>query len=64
MTSIKDDFDFDNIHRSDEELQKVRVGKLKPHNGQITLHEYDSHWPELSTREARRNHSVLGKKGG
>jgi len=60
MTSMKDD--FNNIPRSDEELQKVRVGELKPHNGQITLHEYDSHWPELFEREARRIHSVLGKK--
>lgn len=45
---------------SDEYLQKVTVGKLKPHNAPITLVEYDPHWPELFDREANRIRSILG----
>lgn len=48
--------------RSDEELQKVRVGKLKPHNNTITLVEYDPAWHKLFEREANRIRSVLGEK--
>lgn len=40
--------------RSDEELQKLTVGELKPHNAPITLVEYDPRWPELFEREAKR----------
>ncbi len=47
---------------SDEELQKVRVGELKPHNNTITLVEYDPAWPKLFEREANRIRSVLGEK--
>ena len=48
--------------RSDEELQKLTVGELKPHNAPITLVEYDPGWPELFEREANRIRSVLGSK--
>ncbi|MDD3641723.1 MAG: GrpB family protein [Atribacterota bacterium] len=48
--------------RSDENLQKVTVGDLKPHNAEITLVEYDSQWPELFRQEANRLISVLCKK--
>lgn len=48
--------------RSDEDLQKVRVGELKPHNNTITLVEYDPAWPKLFEREANRIRSVLGEK--
>lgn len=48
------------IPRSDEELQKNMVGKLKPHNAPITLVEYDPSWHELFEREANRIRSVLG----
>lgn len=47
---------------SDEELQKFRVGELKPHNAPITLVEYDPRWPELFDREADRVRSILGNK--
>jgi hypothetical protein len=33
------------IYRSDEELQKLTVGELKPHNAPITLVEYDLQKP-------------------
>jgi GrpB-like predicted nucleotidyltransferase (UPF0157 family) len=46
--------------RSDEDLQKSRVGELKPHNAPITLAEYDPGWPALFAREAGRIRSVLG----
>ncbi|HOA80817.1 GrpB family protein [Pseudoclostridium thermosuccinogenes] len=48
--------------RSDEELQKLTVGELKPHNAPITIVEYDPSWPELFEREANRIRSVLGSK--
>ncbi|MED4164890.1 GrpB family protein [Halalkalibacterium halodurans] len=48
--------------RTDEELQEVTVGELKPHNATITLSEYDPRWPELFDREAKRIRSVLGNK--
>lgn len=50
------------MSRSDEELQKFIVGELKPHNAQITLVEYDLHWPEAFTQEADRIRSILGDK--
>ncbi|HHW01006.1 MAG TPA: GrpB family protein [Clostridiaceae bacterium] len=50
------------IQRSDEELQKLTVGELKPHNAPITLVEYDPGWPDLFEREAERICSVLGSK--
>lgn len=48
--------------RSDEELQKLTVGELKPHNAPITIVEYDPSWPDLFEREANRIRSVLGTK--
>ncbi len=57
---IQDDNNF--TLRKDEELQKITVGELKPHNAPITLVEYDPRWPELYAREANRIRSVLGNK--
>lgn len=48
--------------QSDENLQKVRVGELKPHNATITLLEYDPLWPKLFDQEASRIRSVLGNQ--
>lgn len=48
--------------RNDERLQKVTVGEVKPHNGTITLLEYDDNWPKLFEREAERIRSILGNK--
>ena len=47
---------------NDDDLQKVTVGKLKPHNAAINLVEYDTHWPPLFEREAKRIISALGGK--
>jgi len=48
--------------RSDEELQKLTLGELKPINAPITIVEYDPSWPELFEREANRIRPVLGSK--
>jgi GrpB-like predicted nucleotidyltransferase (UPF0157 family) len=41
-------------------LEKVTVGKLKQHDAEIILHEYDANWPALFEREAKRICGVLG----
>nr|WP_227004161.1 GrpB family protein [Salicibibacter halophilus] len=48
--------------KADENLQRVTVGELTPHNATITLLEYDSNWPKLFEREADRVRSVLGNR--
>lgn len=40
----------------------MTIGKVKPHNGPITLLEYDHNWPKLFEREAERIRSILGNK--
>src|SRR5262249_22700421 len=45
---------------SDEDLQKLVVGELEPHNSEITLVDYDPGWPGLFAREAERIHAILG----
>ena len=45
---------------SDEDIQKARLGKVVPHNGPITLAEYDPGWPVLFAREASRIRAILG----
>ena len=46
---------------SDEELQRGRIGPVTPHNGPITIAEYDSAWPALFSREASRIRAALGR---
>ena len=60
MPSKQDQSNF--MSRGDEELQKFVVGELKHHNAQITLVEYDPHWPEAFTQEADRIRSILGDR--
>jgi GrpB-like predicted nucleotidyltransferase (UPF0157 family) len=45
---------------SDEDLAKVRIGPVTPHNAPITLAEYDPDWPVLFAREASRIRAALG----
>jgi GrpB-like predicted nucleotidyltransferase (UPF0157 family) len=45
--------------RSDEELAKVWVGQMQPHNAHITLVEYRPEWPSLFEKEADRVLHVL-----
>lgn len=45
---------------SDEDLRRITVGELRPHEAPITLVEYDPQWPRLFTREADRIRAVLG----
>lgn len=60
MPSIQDSNSFRS--RNDEELQKLTVGELQPHNAPITLVEYDPQWPKAFEREANRVRSILGDK--
>lgn len=43
-----------------EQLRKITVGELKPHDAPIVLVEYDPAWPEQFAREAQRTHAALG----
>jgi GrpB-like predicted nucleotidyltransferase (UPF0157 family) len=60
MSSTPDGPDPDLV--SDEELQRLTVGEVKPHNAPIVLLEYDPEWPRLFDREAERIRAVLGEK--
>jgi GrpB-like predicted nucleotidyltransferase (UPF0157 family) len=46
---------------ADEEVQRGRIGPVIPHNGPITIAEYDPAWPVLYSREASRIRSALGR---
>jgi GrpB-like predicted nucleotidyltransferase (UPF0157 family) len=46
---------------SDEELQRALIGPVTPHNGPITIAEYDPAWPVLYSREATRIRTALGR---
>jgi GrpB-like predicted nucleotidyltransferase (UPF0157 family) len=50
----------DDEERRDEELQRVTVWALEPHDAPITLAAYDPDWPRLFDREADRIRSALG----
>ena len=45
---------------SDEEVQRFRLDKVRPHNAPITLADYDPGWPVLFAREAARIRAALG----
>src|SRR6266571_672569 len=47
---------------TEEQLQRVTVGELKPHDAPITLVEYDHAWPENFAREAKRIKATLGNR--
>jgi GrpB-like predicted nucleotidyltransferase (UPF0157 family) len=44
---------------SDEDMQRVFIGPVTPHNAPIVLVEYDPQWPKLFAREACRIRAVL-----
>lgn len=60
MSSTVDEPDPDLI--GDEELRRLTVGELKPHDAPIVLVEYDPEWPRLFAREAGRIRAVLGER--
>jgi GrpB-like predicted nucleotidyltransferase (UPF0157 family) len=45
---------------SDASLKKVIIGELTPHNGPITIVDYDPEWPRLFSREDGRIRATLG----
>ena len=44
---------------SDEDLQRIRLDKVTPHNAPINLADYDPGWPALFAREAARIRAAL-----
>lgn len=44
---------------SDEDIQRVIIGPVRPHNAPIVLVEYDSRWPKLFARESSRIRAAL-----
>jgi GrpB-like predicted nucleotidyltransferase (UPF0157 family) len=44
---------------SDEDIARVIVGPVTPHNAPIVLVSYDSRWPKLFAREASRIRAAL-----
>jgi GrpB-like predicted nucleotidyltransferase (UPF0157 family) len=58
VSSVPDDSTLS----SDEDLQAMTVGELRPYNAPINLVEYDPRWPALYEREAERIRAVLGDR--
>jgi len=46
--------------RTDDELAELTVGELRPHDGTVTLVDYDPEWPAWFAREAARIRDALG----
>jgi len=46
--------------RTDEELAELTVGELRPHDGPVTLVDYDPAWPAWFAREAGRIRGAHG----
>lgn len=51
-----------NVIYTEEQLQAVHVGQLKPLNGPVQLVDYDPMWPRLFEREAQRIRAALGER--
>lgn len=51
-----------NVIYTEEQLQAVHVGELKPLIGSIQIVDYDAMWPRLFEREAERIRAVLGDR--
>lgn len=47
---------------TEEQLQAVHIGQLKPLNGPIQIVDYDAMWPGLFEREAERIRAALGER--
>jgi GrpB-like predicted nucleotidyltransferase (UPF0157 family) len=47
---------------TEEQLQAVTVGELKPFAGRIELADYDPEWPSLFEHEAERIRRILGER--
>lgn len=45
---------------TDEDLARVSVGDVRPHDGPVTLAAYDAAWPERYTALAREIRDALG----
>src|SRR4051794_15353366 len=47
---------------TDEELRRVTIGELRPHDDVVTLAEYDPGWPASFQRERERIGAALGPR--
>lgn len=47
---------------SDDELQRALIGPVTPHNGPITLVDYNPEWPVLYSREASASRARLRQR--
>lgn|SRR5579875_627029 len=54
--------DASNIIYTEEQLQAVHVGELKPLDGAIQIVDYDPMWPRLFEREVERIRAALGER--
>jgi len=52
--------DYEPQLTTEDDLQAITIEKVIPHNGPITLAEYNPQWPALFAREAARIRAVLG----
>jgi len=48
------------VLRTDEELARLTVGDLRPHDAPVALFDYDPSWPTLFGQEAERIGGALG----
>jgi GrpB-like predicted nucleotidyltransferase (UPF0157 family) len=48
---------------SDEDIQRIRLDQVTPHNAPITLVDYDPGWPVLFAREAAHIRAALDGRG-
>jgi len=47
---------------TEEQLRKVTIGELKPHDAPVVLVEYDAKWPKQFEHEAQRIRKALGER--
>ncbi len=52
--------DYEPQLTTEDDLQAITIEKVIPHNGPITLAEYNPQWPALFARQAARIRAVLG----
>lgn len=47
---------------TDEQIRRITIGELNPHDGPVTLVPYDPAWPQHFAREAERIKAALGDR--
>jgi GrpB-like predicted nucleotidyltransferase (UPF0157 family) len=52
----------DRVPMTEEQMQAVTIGKLKPVAGPILIMDYDPDWPRQFAAEAKKIHTALGER--